>query len=274
VSLWYGQIRPSNYRALCQVYGYLPPWPMGSSPHVDIVHALVDGRDPSKTAFADYLRLTGRPDMLLERVDVLRSLMASTGPLTVDTCCGSVLDGNHRAAVAIVQGREIVRMEHAPYQTISTPHMHIDGRRIDDRWPLDYDFTDKVVLDLGARDGMNAVRALEAGAARCILVDHDYTSLTWHVLDDCGARNRCVVIPADAKELPSQECDVVLAFSVVAHIGTEALARLAHGRDVLLETHGETDGPPDIGHRWQWIREVSYSRTEPTRKRSIYLGTP
>jgi hypothetical protein len=172
-----------------------------------------------------------------------------------------------------VRGQKLLHNEAQPYQTISTPHMFFPGRRLDDRWPLDYDFTDKTVLDLGARDGMNSIRALEHGASRCILVDHDYTSLTWHVIDDCGVRNRCTVLPADARELPPQECDVVLAFSVVAHIGTEALIGLAHGKDVLLETHGETDQPPDTGHRWRWLKSVSYSRAEPDRKRNIYLGT-
>jgi 16S rRNA G966 N2-methylase RsmD len=165
-------------------------------------------------------------------------------------------------------------MEHAPYQTIYTPHMHIDGRRLDDRWPIDYDFRGKTVLDLGARDGMNSIRALEAGASRCTLVDHDFTSLTWQVIDDCGVRNRCAMLPSDATKLPPQGCDVVLAFSVVAHIGVEALAVLALGKDILLETHAEADSPPDTGHRWRLLGQVSYSRAEPGRKRSIYLGLP
>lgn len=274
--LWYGQIRPSNFDALCQVYGYFPPWPMSRSPHVDLVHALADGRDPSKTAFADYLCLTGRPDLLLERVNVLRGLMASEGPFEVDTCCGSVLDGNHRTAVAIVRGQKLIHNERSPYQTIKTSHTQIPGRRLDDRFPLDYDFAGKVVLDLGARDGMNAVHALEAGAKKCVLVDSDFTSLTWRVMHECGfAYYQYDIIPADLRELPvTPACDVVLAFSIRQWIGDDSLASHIAGKDCILETHTAEEVPPATGHKWRLLKEVAYSRNEPDRKRCVYLGTP
>lgn len=274
--LWYGQIRPTNYSALCQVYGYFPPWPMTRSPHVDLVHALAEGRDPSKTAFADYLRLTGRPDLLLERVNVLRGLMASEGPFEIDTCCNSVLDGNHRSAVAIVRGQQLIHHERQPYQTINIPGVfQIDGRRFDDRFPIDYDFSGKVVLDLGARDGMNAVHALKAGASKCILVDNDFTSLTWQVMHVSWFHYwQYDILPADLRELEPIPCDVVLAFSIRGWIGDEALAKHIAGKDCLLETHTEEETPPDTGHAWTLLKEVSYSRAEPDRKRRLYLGRP
>lgn len=274
MDLFYGQIRPSNFDALYLVYGYDPPWPMKCSPQADLVDALVTGRSPEHTAFAEYLRLTNRSELLEERVRVLRGLMESRGPLTANTCCGSVLDGNHRTAVALVQHRELECTESFPYQTINTPQMFYAGRRLDDRFPLDYDLTGKRVLDLGARDGMNAVHALEAGAARVVLLECDCTSLLWQVIDDCGARDRVVVKVADANDCLNIDCDVVLAFSVVQHIGAACLSHYIQGRTCLLETHTEVEQPPATGHRWRLLKTTVYSRSNPHEKRSLYLGEP
>lgn len=275
-TLYYGQIRPSNYSALRHIYGCAPPWPLAQAPHVDLVQALLEGRDPGKTVFADYLRITKRPELLRKRVVALEAMLAGDVRLEAEVCCDCVLDGNHRAAVALATGRPLTLRESPPYQTIRTPTRYVEGRRLEGRLPDAYDFHGRCVLDLGCSHGMYSAEALARGAMRCLLVDHELTSDTWRVMDEAtgGAHNWSVNV-ATADSLPAAGPGwTVLALSVVQHIGVPTLARLAHGRDIILETHSDGPPPETGGHRWTLLGTTPYSRLEPTRVRRLYLGRP
>lgn len=281
--MWYGQIRPSNYRALLEHYGHEPPWPMERSPHVDLVRAILRGQDPAATSYARYIAhhgATADAD-LAERVGVVRSLMEAD-ELTIKTEADCVIDGNHRWAVAYVLGIPLKCEERPPYQTIdrAISGEEIEGRRFGwPRIPAEVPLGGETILELGSAQCAVTVEALahhNCNATKVYAVERDQTSLPWLVLDDWGVRHRVEMVVADADDLPADaypDARVLFAMSVIAHLKPSTFERLAAGRRVLFECHYD-DPPPNTKHQWTRLPDVPYSRAQPDSVRSIYFGAP
>ncbi len=273
--LVYGQVRPGNFGALCDLYGHEPPWPMTHAPHVSIVEAILQKSDPKATPYFDYLARTHGPrshDTLRRQVALVEYLLAGGSHDPILTQHESVLDGNHRVAVAIAKGVSVASTVKAPYQTLEFPDRVVEGRRIGQR-ELPLDLKRKVVLDLGCADGMMSVTALRQGANYVTSVDADLCSTTWQVRDAWGFQDRMKIVVARIETLPDVKgIDVVLALSVIQHIGLEAFTFHTRGRICVFETHDQGQEPPPT-HHWKLADRVSYSRAEPQRLRDVWVGT-
>jgi 2-polyprenyl-3-methyl-5-hydroxy-6-metoxy-1,4-benzoquinol methylase len=247
---------------------------MERSPHISLVEAVVAGVSARSTPYHQYLQRThrGAADESLDRQTGVVHELLQAKSLTVDVEHESVLDGNHRTAVHIVTGVPLETRTHRPYQTVTFPGFEVQGRRYGGRdMP---DLRGKRVLDIGCADGMMSVAALQNGATSVLSVDQDLRSTTWQLRDAWDFTNRMEIRVMHVEALEAQEVDVVLAFSVVHHIGVESFVRLTHGRECVFETHSEGDAPPDSGHRWEKTGTSTYSCAEPTRVRDLYYGVP
>lgn len=294
MKLFYGQIRPANYEALLAHYGHEPPWPMDRCPHISLVQAVIDATPVVDTAYFTYLRRCHGEDArsMLERQDMLVRMFLDCGGLSVQVEHESVLDGNHRAAVALVTGRPPTIASSQPYQTLVYPigqdlepfdlgwlrgharkFIHVDGRRLEGR-DIPYDVDGKCVLDLGCAQGMMSITALLQGASHVVAVDADLRSTTWRVRDAWGFTDRMSIIPARVEDLDEIEVDVVLAYSIERHVDPQAFARVLRGRVCVLETHAEGEPPPSTGHVWTFVQKTPYSRADPQRRRDVYVGMP
>lgn len=272
--LYYGQIRPCNYKALRSHYGHEPPWPMDCAPHVSLVEAVLVGTDPRATPYFRYLlghHGEDADDVLARQVGVVGRLLDAPS-LVVEVEHESVLDGNHRTAVCLVTGKPLRTNPHAPYQTVEFPNHTVEGRRFGDRRISDYDFRGKRVLDLGCNAGMLSIHALQAGASEVVAVDQDLRSTTWQLRDAWGFQDKMSIVVSKIEDLQPVDADVVLAFSVVAHADPTSFAMLVSGRDCILETHISGEEPPPTGHEWTRISTSRYSRELPNLQRDIYLG--
>ena len=274
-SLLYGQIRTSNYAALRALYGHDPPWPLATSPHASLVDAVMNGGDPASTPYYEYIKMTPHPDpakTLAESVRGIERLLHAGQSTPVALEHDSVLDGNHRVAVAIATSRALSVQRKQPYQTLEFPDQVIDGRRLPSR-EIPVDMHGKRVLDLGCAQGMMSVTALRQGAEHVVSVDRTHRSTTWQLRNAWRFEERMRIIVSTVETFDRVDADVVLAFSIVRHITPEAFARHARGRICVLETHYEGDVPPPT-HRWSHAGYNPYNRRDHARRREILIGTP
>lgn len=274
--LFYGQIRPSNFEVLLDLYGHDPPWPMTRSPHLSLVDAVLKKYDARVTKYCEYLERThGRMahDTLRHQVALMEHLLAGGPQDPILTQHESILEGNHRTAVAIAKGIRITANTKAPYQTLEFPDCVVEGRRIGQR-EIPVDLKGKSVLDLGCADGMMSVTALRQGAAFVSSIDTDLCSTTWQLRKAWGLEdNMSITVERIETAKTFEDADVVLAMSVIQHIGLEAFTRHTKGRVCVFETHDQGQEPPPT-HHWKLADRVSYSRAEPVRLRDIWIGTP
>lgn len=274
--LFYGQIR-DNYTSLLSHYGHEPPWPMYRSPHVDLVEAVRDGKDPE--AYCRYL--SGHhddPEPVVEEQVGRVAAMLKEPEQYAKIKAGCVADGNHRVAVAIVTGCPLNVEDEKPYQEIIFPGgARIPGRReTSSRWPIPYDFRGRIVTDLGCSEGMNAVMACLHGADRAEAYDRDLTSATWYAIAAWGVSVNVTVYdlagPAHPRFYVPADRRVVLALGIAHHLRPERFAEIVRDSDVIWEGRTEESEPPDTGHAWRLAMTVPYSVAEPERHRRVYIG--
>ena len=106
---YYGQIRPTNYDALRQIYGHEPPWDMEHSPHVSLARMAIGGV-VSKDLYLDYMMMTR--EKTLDALNDYRKSFAlmkklvnkkQEKPILLEHNC--IKDGNHRWAMNFVMNR-------------------------------------------------------------------------------------------------------------------------------------------------------------------------
>ncbi len=260
---------------LLDLYGHPPPWPMEDSPHAKLVRAVLEKYRPVVTPYFEYLQRTHGPmahQTLNRQVALVEHLLAGGPQDPILTQHESVLEGNHRVAVAIAKDVHLQANTKAPYQTLEFPDRVVEGRRLGQR-EIPIDLRGKSVLDLGCADGMMSVTALRQGASHVFAIDTDLTSTTWQIRQVWCVRDRMDIAVARIETAEVIDADVVLAYSVIHHIGIEAFTRHTKGRICVFETHDQGQEPPPT-HHWKLADRVSYSRADPKRLRDVWVGTP
>lgn len=276
-TLLYGQIRPNNYEVLLDLYGHEPPWPMACSPHISLVEAVLQGSGVAKTAYFEYVRRTHGPSTAhtVERqTKLVAHLLKGNAYDPVNIEHDSVLEGNHRVAVAIMTDSPLKAEIRFPYQTLEFPDEIVAGRRLGDRQIPMEDLDGKTVLDLGCAQGMMSIQALRQGAASVVAVDADLLSTTWQLRDAWGFKDKMKIVVSQIEDIPDIEADVVLVYSAIRHMPESAFRRHTTGRICVLETHSQDEPLPNTSHAWKFIGRVPYSRIEPDKFRDLWVGRP
>jgi len=266
VKLHWGQIKPSNYEMLLKHYGSEPPWLMENSPLISLVEAIVEGRNLEETAYFDFI--SRDREYLAGSVKLVGQLISSNN-LTAVFEVESVIDGSYKVAINLVTGKRIWTKNFLPYQTIHFPNHVVPGQR-HSRFPVDYDFDGKKVLDLGANSGENSIQVLQAGAREVISVDGEFTSTIWQLRNAWGFQDRMTIKPEFIEK--HYDADIVLAFSVSKYLEEGVLEGIIEGRDCIYENHEYGEKHPDTSHKWTKVKDVPYSTVEPDRKREVFVG--